>query len=83
MKIKSGFLLRQSGEKYEIINAVSGEPVLTDMTDTELFLWEKASGEFSEQSLISAILVNFCVDGATAELEVSDFIFALRSADAI
>lgn len=83
MKIKNGFLLRQTGEKTEIANEISGEIVLSDMTETEIFLWEKVKEEFSADSLISAILINFCVDGATAELEVNDFLYALKTANAI
>ena len=83
MRIKSGFSLRQSGEKYGIINEISGEFILSDMTETEIFLWEKAKEEFSAETLIAAILNEFCVDGATAELEAYDFISTLKNANAI
>lgn len=80
MKIKNGFLLRQSGDKYEIIKEVSGEAVMSELSETEVFLWEKVSDEFTENTLVSAILMNFDVDGATAELEAYDFLSALREA---
>ncbi len=83
MKIKSGFLLRQSGEQFEAVNENKGEIVIADINETGKLLWEKLQEDVTESALVSVILMNYDIDGATAENEVYDFLSALKEADII
>ena len=83
MKIKSGFILRQSGKQFEAVNEIKGEIVITDINETGKFLWEKLQDNVTENALVSAMLVNYDIDGATAENEVYDFLVTLKEADVI
>lgn len=83
MKIKSGFLLRQSGVQFEAVNENTGEVVIADINETGRFLWEKMQEDVTENALVSAMLMNYDIDGATAENEVYDFLAILKEANVI
>ena len=81
MKIKDGFKLQNKDGKY-IIPYADGEQT-AELTDTEKFLWDKLQEDITEKQLVSAMLLNYTIDGATAETEVYDFINLLKDAGAI
>lgn len=81
MKIKDGITLDNKNGKYVIAYA-DGEQA-AELTETEKFLWDMLQEGVSEKQLVSAMLLNYTIDGATAETEVYDFINLLKDAGAI
>ncbi|MBQ8614651.1 MAG: PqqD family protein [Ruminiclostridium sp.] len=83
MKIKNGFLLRQVGSQ-NIVVAVGDESRdfngIIRLNETGRFLWEKLQTETTESALTGAMLLEYDIDGATAETDVADFIATLREA---
>ncbi|MBR4112914.1 MAG: PqqD family protein [Ruminiclostridium sp.] len=84
MKIKNGFLLRQVGEQ-NIVVAVGEESRdfngIIRLNSTGKFLWEKLQNEISESALVSAMLLEYDIDEATAKNDTADFITALKEAN--
>ena len=84
MKIKDGFLLRKVGEQ-NIVVAVGEESRdfngIIRLNETGRFLWERLQSETSEKNLVSAMLLEYDIDEATAENDTADFIASLREAD--
>ena len=84
MKIKNGFLLRKVGEQ-NIVVAVGEESCdfngIIRLNDTGKFLWEKLQNDISENSLVSAMLLEYDIDEATAKNDTEDFIAALKEAN--
>ncbi len=83
MKIKNGFLLRQVGEQ-NIVVAIGDESRdfngIIRLNDTGKFLWEKLQADTTESALVSAMLLEYDIDEATAKNDVADFITALKEA---
>lgn len=84
MKIKNGFLLRQVGEQ-NIVVAVGEESRnfngIIRLNDTGRFLWENLQKDITEKELVRIMLLEYDIDGATAEADVADFIETLKEAD--
>ena len=84
MKIKDGFLLRKVGEQ-NIVVAVGEESRdfngIIRLNETGRFLWERLQSETTEKNLVSAMLLEYDIDEATAENDTADFIASLREAD--
>lgn len=84
MKIKNGFLLRQVGEQ-NIVVAVGEESRnfngIIRLNDTGRFLWENLQNDIPEKELVRIMLLEYDIDGATAEADVRGFIETLREAD--
>ncbi len=83
MKIKNGFLLRQVGEQ-NIVVAVGEESRnfngIIRLNDTGRFLWENLQKDITEKELVRIMLLEYDIDGATAEADVADFIITLKEA---
>ena len=84
MKIKNGFLLRQVGEQTVVV-AVGEESRnfngIIRLNDTGRFLWENLQKDITEKELVRIMLLEYDIDGATAEADVADFIETLKEAD--
>ncbi len=84
MKIKNGFLLRRVGEQNVVV-AVGEESRdfngIIRLNDTGRFLWEKLQGDISEDGLVSAMLLEYDIDEATARNDAIDFINTLKEAN--
>lgn len=84
MKIKNGFLLRQVGTQNVVV-AVGEESRnfngIIRLNDTGRFLWENLQKDIEEKELVRIMLLEYDIDGATAEADVADFINTLREAD--
>ena len=83
MKIKNGFLLRQVGTQNVVV-AVGEESRdfngIIRLNDTGRFLWEKLQNEITESGLVSAMLLEYDIDEATAKVDIEDFIATLNEA---
>ena len=51
------------------------------LNETGRFLWERLQSETTEKNLVSAMLLEYDIDEATAENDTADFIASLREAD--
>ncbi len=84
MKIKNGFLLRKVGEQ-NIVVAIGDESRdfngIIRLNDTGRFLWEKLQNETTENGLVSAMLLEYDIDEATARNDTADFIESLKEAN--
>ncbi len=84
MKIKNGFLLRKVGEQ-NIVVAIGDESRdfngIIRLNETGRFLWEKLQSETTEKNLVSAMLLEYDIDEATAENDTVDFIESLKEAN--
>ncbi len=84
MKIKNGFLLRQVGEQNVVV-AVGEESRdfngIIRLNNTGRFLWEKLQKDISEKDLVSAMLLEYDIDEATAKNDTADFINSLKEAN--
>ncbi len=84
MKIKNGFLLRKVGEQ-NIVVAIGDESRdfngIIRLNETGRFLWEKLQNETTEKNLVSAMLLEYDIDEATAENDTADFIESLKEAN--
>lgn len=84
MKIKNGFLLRKVGEQ-NIVVAIGDESRdfngIIRLNETGRFLWEKLQSETTEKNLVSAMLMEYDIDEATAENDTADFIESLKEAN--
>ena len=84
MKIKNGFLLRKVGEQ-NIVVAIGDESRdfngIIRLNETGRFLWEKLQSETTEKNLVSAMLLEYDINEATAENDTADFIESLKEAN--
>ena len=84
MKIKNGFLLRQVGEQNVVV-AVGEESRnfngIIRLNETGRFLWENLQNDIDEKELTRIMLLEYNIDGATAEVDVHNFIETLKEAD--
>ena len=84
MKIKNGFLLRKVGEQT-IVVAIGDESRdfngIIRLNETGRFLWEKLQSETTEKNLVSAMLLEYDINEATAENDTADFIESLKEAN--
>lgn len=84
MKVKNGFLLRQVGEQYVVV-AVGEESRnfngIIRLNETGAFLWENLQQDIPEKELVRIMLLEYDIDGATAEADVRNFIETLKEAD--
>ncbi len=84
MKIKNGFLLRQVGEQNVVV-AVGEESRnfngIIRLNETGRFLWENLQQDIPEKELVRIMLLEYDIDGATAEADVHNFIETLKEAD--
>lgn len=84
MKVKNGFLLRKVGEQ-NIVVAVGEESRdfngIIRLNETGRFLWEKLQADTTEKNLVSAMLLEYDIDEATAVNDTADFIASLREAN--
>lgn len=84
MKIKSGFLLRKVGEQ-NIVVAIGDESRdfngIIRLNETGRFLWEKLRNETTENDLVSAMLLEYNIDEATAKNDTAEFLESLKEAN--
>jgi len=84
MKVKNGFLLRKVGEQ-NIVVAVGDESRdfngIIRLNNTGRFLWEKLQNETTENNLVSAMLLEYDIDEATAKNDTAEFIESLKEAN--
>ena len=84
MKVKNGFLLRQVVEQYVVV-AVGEESRnfngIIRLNETGAFLWENLQQDIPEKELVRIMLLEYDIDGATAEADVRNFIETLKEAD--
>ena len=77
MKLKEGFVLRKVADTYVVV-AVGEESRdfngIIRLNDTGRFLWEKLQGDISEDGLVSAMLLEYDIDEATAGADIDRFI---------
>ena len=86
MKIKNGFISRKvagsnvvvaTGEQSKSFNGI------IKLNDSGLILWNKLLGGADKEQLVDAILEEYDIDRATAEVDVDKFVGVLRDAGAI
>ena len=74
MKLKENLKLRQVGNRYMIVDAVGQNVNLTNvytLNATAAWVWELAAqGDFTEESLISALCENFEVSTDLATKDI-------------
>lgn len=84
MKIKSGFLLRKVGEQ-NIVVAIGDESRdfngIIRLNETGRFLWEKLQNATTENELVSAMLLEYNIDEATAKNDTAEFLESLKEAN--
>lgn len=84
MKIKSGFLLRKVGEQ-NIVVAIGDESRdfngIIRLNKTGRFLWEKLQNTTTENELVSAMLLEYNIDEATAKNDTAEFLESLKEAN--
>ncbi len=84
MKIKSGFLLRKVGEQ-NIVVAIGDESRdfngIIRLNETGRFLWEKLQNTTTENELVSAMLLEYNIDEATAKNDTAEFLESLKEAN--
>ena len=84
MKIKSGFVVRTiAGEDVVVALGAAARNFngLIKLNDTGRFLWDLLAKGADEDSLVSAVLGEYDVDGETARADVKKFVETLKGAD--
>ena len=84
MKIKDGFLLRKVGEQ-NIVVAIGDESRdfngIIRLNETGRFLWEKLQNTTTENELVSAMLLEYNIDEASAKNDTAEFLESLKEAN--
>ena len=79
MKLKDGFILSEVGGQTVVVptgDIVDLKVVIT-LNETGKFLWERLSVETDVDTLVAALLEEYDVDKATAEIHVKAFVQTL------
>ncbi len=84
MKIKNGFVLRSVGG-HSIVVPVGAQTIdfncMITLNETGAFLWQQLQSERSSQELIEALLAEYEVETAVAEVDVARFVEKLQQAE--
>lgn len=86
MKIKNGFISRQVAGSNVVV--ATGEQSknfsgIIKLNDSGKLLWDKLFSGATQDELIAALLDEYEIDRATAEVDVEKFIGELRNAGAV
>ena len=80
MKLKQGFLLREIAGDTVVIP--TGDMVdlnmMITLNDTGKFIWQQLEHETDEAAIVQALLAEYDVDEATAQISVAAFIKSLQ-----
>ena len=80
MKLKQGFLLREIAGDTVVIP--TGEMVdlnmMITLNDTGKFIWQQLESETDEAAIVQALLAEYDVDEATAQVSVASFVRSLQ-----
>jgi len=84
MKIKSDYIMREVAGNHVVVPtgkaALDFSGVMT-LNETGAFLWNLLVEDRTEAELLSALLAEYDVEKAIAELDISQFISRLKAAD--
>ena len=81
MRVKKDYVARKVGETDIVVatgKAVKEFNGYSTLNETGRFLWDKLEKDTDENALVSALLEEYEVDGATAEKDVKAFLEVLR-----
>lgn len=81
MRIGKQYILREIAGDYVIIpagkTALEFNGLIT-VNEQGAFLWQKLSGDTTEEELVDAVLEEYEVDKQTAQADVAEFVAVLR-----
>lgn len=83
MKISKGYYLKNiAGENIVLpigLNIVSFNGMIT-LNNTGAFLWNQLNTEKTEDELVALLLNEYEIDGASAKVDINEFITTLKNA---
>lgn len=86
MKRSKDFILNQLAGNYVLVpvgrSALDFNGILT-LNSTAKFLWEKAEGEFSRETLIEALIKEYGIDTCLANKATDEFIAQMKDAGCV
>ncbi len=84
MRIKEGYLLREVAGNHVVVptgQAALDFSGLITLNETGAFLWKRLAAEQTEAELVAALLAEYDVDEATAQVDTTEFVARLKAAD--
>ena len=81
MKIKDGFIMQDVAGNTVVLPTTGDMNMMITLNGTGKFLWQLLEQETTAQALVDALLAEYDVDAATANLCVEQFVAKLKDND--